>query len=272
MILVHAGVGKSIKNAAIRNMDKKKNPLVVFLFFFIKYLRPWLLGRRIFDVYYENHKFKFLPRSIDIFTFYEVFLDRQYDTYSSNDSRIIFDIGANIGLYTLWAAKTYSPERIISVEMNKHNYSRLNNLVKINGLEDKVSTINTAFYKQETSLGQELSQPFLNSCHKLDDSKKGTIKTITLSNLLQIVDGRYVDIIKMDIEGSEKFLMSKENAVLLRKRVREIVIEVHPQLGCSVTDMSDFLKSSGFDIEYRRYINPMMGGCNTIIIGKNKFS
>jgi FkbM family methyltransferase len=156
--------------------------------------------------------------------------------------------------------------------MNKHNYSRLNNLVKINGLEDKVSTINTAFYKQETSLGQELSQPFLNSCHKLDDSKKGTIKTITLSNLLQIVDGRYVDIIKMDIEGSEKFLMSKENAVLLRKRVREIVIEVHPQLGCSVTDMSDFLKSSGFDIEYRRYINPMMGGCNTIIIGKNKFS
>jgi FkbM family methyltransferase len=231
-----------------------------FIWLFIKQFPQWLFSKKSYQIEYEGQKLVFNPQSVDPFTFYEVYIDEQYDTKTRGSKNIIVDVGGNVGLYSLWATKKYHPKKIIAIEMDKQNCKYFQSTIETNNLQNSVQIINGAFYNKKTNVGEDYYSKFFNSCHKLDDKKKGSIKTITLSEIINLLKGKKIDLIKMDIEGSEKYLISDTNSVLLKKKVKEVAIEVHPQFGSSYDDMKNFLIKSGFKIIRKRFLNPMAGG------------
>ncbi len=58
------------------------------------------------------------------------------ETFDAND--ILVDIGANVGMYSIWAAATRGI-KVISFEPESQNYALLNQNIYINGLSDQIS-------------------------------------------------------------------------------------------------------------------------------------
>jgi FkbM family methyltransferase len=154
-----------------------------------------------------------LKRHDDFVAFYQVILENTYrelfDVIKEND--IIIDAGANIGAFTIPAAKLVgSKGAIISIEPEKTNFSILKENVELNNLNN-VILINKALYN-ESNINLNISGNGVMA--KIDKSEKDNfIKSITLNDIVLEYNIR-PKIMKMDIEGSELYAMeSSENAL-----------------------------------------------------------
>jgi len=83
-----------------------------------------------------------LRERTDFVIFWLIFARRHYPVRPSD--RVIIDIGANIGLFTLYAAREAPEARIISIEPFPDTCQRLRNLVETNRLTDRVTILNCA--------------------------------------------------------------------------------------------------------------------------------
>ena len=65
-------------------------------------------------------------------------------------------------------------------------------------------------------------------------SKEGRVRGIAIPQLECLIEDSVVDLLKVDIEGSEfEVFKTREAFEFLQKRVKLIAIEVHPELGNS---------------------------------------
>ena len=61
-----------------------------------------------------------------------------------SETDVLLDVGANVGMYSIWAAKTRGI-RVFACEPESQNYAVLNRNIVINGLIDKVTAYGVAF-------------------------------------------------------------------------------------------------------------------------------
>ena len=214
-----------------------------------------------------NQPIYFRPRSVDVHTFREIFLRNEYDIKlpSTNSPTVIIDAGANIGFTTLFFAKKYPMATIFSLEPNQENFelltrntSRYPNIKPIQAaLWDKIGTIEIldngygarGFIVEETQ-GKERSANAIES-----------MKAITLESLVQEFKLNSIDILKMDIEGSEKEVFSGNYETWL-SITKCLIIELHDRMkeGCS---QSVFKALSQYDFECS------VKGENLVFINRN---
>ena len=118
---------------------------------------------------------------------------------------VVLDLGANIGYYTLLAARLAGPKgRVYAFEPEPLNYSLLLKNVELNGyanvvamqqaVSDKLGTVKF-FLDRENTGAHTMYQ---------HEGTKGYIEveTVTMDDFFRD-KGRRVDVIKMDIEGAE---------------------------------------------------------------------
>jgi FkbM family methyltransferase len=184
-----------------------------------------------------------LREHIDVVVFWMVFARQHYPVAASH--RIIVDIGANIGMFTLYAARTAPAARIIAVEPFPDTRERLKQLVETNHLADRVTIRDCAIagsagqrtmdsaegipsqyrrvYSPETAtLNTEHRGP---SGAKQDDSGV-PVRTEILGQVLDHVGVAVVDLMKMNIHGSEyDVLLHSDPSVL--QRFRQIEVQYH---------------------------------------------
>ena len=147
--------------------------------------------------------------------------------------KLIIDAGAYTGLSTLYYSSKYPSAKIIAIEPETSNFrilekntKHLSNIRRIKaGLWDR-----NAFLKiKDRGTGkwgfavEEVSEP-----EDLD------VKAVTIEKILKKSGFDRIDILKLDIEGSEKQLFSKNYQLWLNK-VNIIVIELHDRIidGCT---------------------------------------
>ena len=146
--------------------------------------------------------------------------DRDYAKLLHED-----DLGANIGLTSLWLAHRYGSARVIAVEPWPQNarLARLN--LERNNVQAEVV---------EAAIGPRDGQAIFSGG---GDSNMGhvggsdgmPVSMLSMKTLLQhLPDGAEVDLVKMDIEGGEQALLA-ENVDWLR-RVKAIIAEFHPDV------------------------------------------
>ncbi len=161
-----------------------------------------------------------------LYLFNEIFCKNQYPP-SSKYLKII-DAGANIGLATLWF-KIYSPDsKIILFEPDVENLSYLkknikeNNLTNIQIIPKAISNNNgsTYFYKIKDNIQN------LDSGIKLNQSLPNVRYQVKTTKLSQYINSN-IDLLKIDIEGSEYSLFDDliQNRVL--KFCKNIYFEAH---------------------------------------------
>lgn len=159
----------------------------------------------------------------DIQSFREVWLDDSYLLPFSVEPRTLVDLGANIGLTSLWLAKRYHAERVIAVEASPDNARLVQKNLEQNGIVAEV--IAAAVGPRDGTVRFNLHE---NSNQGMIHPDGAEVPMVSMATVLARVPNRPVDLLKMDIEGGEQALLDGDLAWL--DRIAAIIAEFHPLL------------------------------------------
>jgi FkbM family methyltransferase len=179
-----------------------------------------------------SHSFSLRKATSDTAIFEQVFLQGGYDMEFSFTPDVIIDAGAHIGLFSVVMKNRFPTAKIFCVEPDKDNCAMLRkNLTHYNNIE----IVNAGLWSSDSMLNVEDKYRQGHSALVVEeDAAKGDIPALTMDSLMKNYGISRVDILKIDIEGSEEMLFLKNYEQWLPK-VRMIIIELHDWLkpGCS---------------------------------------
>jgi FkbM family methyltransferase len=181
----------------------------------------------------------FLRRGTSDFHVYkQVLVFHQYDNRKLRNSPVktVVDLGANIGLSTLFLKKCYPEAMVIAVEPDLGNFKQLEKNVSgftnVYCLNNAIWSSNKTVELHDTGNG---AYGFMIRNIEIGN-EKNVVRSITMDDIINLYKIEKVDLLKVDIEGSETELFGYESKSWLTK-VGCIVIELHDWLkpGCSST-------------------------------------
>ena len=164
----------------------------------------------------------------DIDIFYEIFWKKIYSFSRNNIPQFIVDIGANIGLTTLYFLKKFPTDKIICVEPDPSNLEILKKNLELQIKNQVVKVCEAAISNKDGTMF--LNRPPLKYNSKLlvhgnKDEMNLPVKVLSMHNFLKENSIEQIDILKIDIEGSEVELFSADVSWL--STVKEVIIETH---------------------------------------------
>jgi FkbM family methyltransferase len=159
----------------------------------------------------------------DLHSIREVWFDEAYRLPFDNPSGTLLDLGANIGLTSVWLAKKYTIERVIAVEPDRSNAMLARRNLDLNAIKSEV--IEAAIGPHEGTVGFESNQ--VSNLGRV--SEKGLpVAMITVDTILEKSACPKLALLKIDIEGGEQQLFDGPTGWL--DRTDAIIMEFHPTL------------------------------------------
>jgi len=142
---------------------------------------------------------------------------------------VVLDVGANVGLYSIFTALKASDGMVIAVEPEPHSLKRLQENVELNDLGN-VRTLEVALGVDGVVLHlTAAASPELGSHTVLSYSGVGTVEVTSRSGdgLLKETQMPAPNLIKIDVEGMELEVLQSLEGSLSDKRCRSVLCEVH---------------------------------------------
>jgi FkbM family methyltransferase len=179
------------------------------------------------------HPFSIRNNPYDYATFEEVLLNETYNITLSFDPKYIIDGGGNIGLTACYFATKYSGAVIVSVEPDSKNFEMLQLNCKPYA---NIKTLQTGIWKKNANLKIEDNHVGNNAftVAETDDETPDTLKALSVQRIMELYGMPHIDILKLDIEGSEKEVFETGYEHWLPK-INILIIELHDKMkkGCS---------------------------------------
>jgi FkbM family methyltransferase len=158
-----------------------------------------------------------------------VFIEREYDPVQVSSPRLILDLGANIGVSAAYFLSRFPTATVIAVEPDANNFEQCKRNLQPYG--DRAVLLQGAVWSHKCYLkihsypaggGKEWAVTVTES--PLPEA--ATIEAFDVPAVCALVDfPGPIDLLKVDIEGSEKAVFAEPGAWLWR--VRNICIELH---------------------------------------------
>jgi FkbM family methyltransferase len=166
----------------------------------------------------------------------ELWLEQPYTRsgfYRPGDGHVIVDAGANIGLFSIWAARRNPRGRVVSLEPFPENFEYLTtNLRSARFGPDRVSP-------HQVALGRDFGQGHMISVgtrsldHTLapggDRADSPGVLIVPISGLFDLAKADRIALLKVDIEGSEYDAFEHVDKSTL-ERIDRIAIEYHDNI------------------------------------------
>lgn len=180
---------------------------------------------------------------------------------------VLFDIGANIGLYSIYYAKT-QPGRVYAFEPSVFNLALLAKNINANQVQDKIYIVTNPlttqnefanFNLQVTDEGGALSAFGVE--HGQDGKPLQKVLSyqtcgFSLDYLLeQGIIPEYPSMIKADVDGIEHLILRGARNTLAYPLCRTVLIEVHQDFKALSTEVSAILSEAGFKLTTRDSVN-----------------
>ena len=181
------------------------------------------------------------------------------DTFHDGD--VLFDVGANIGLYSIYAAKRSI--RVVAFEPESQNYALVNQNIFLNGLGDRIQCLAVALsdrnsvdyiYLSRFRTGESLhafgdpldwqQQPFTPSF------QQGSI-AFSLDGFMEFQPEPFPTHIKIDVDGIEAKVIRGAARTLRDPRLKSLLVEMD---GASAEDRAavDAIEQAGFTLLHRK--------------------
>ncbi len=161
------------------------------------------------------------------------------------EDSICFDVGANMGFYSIWLSK-FTKSKIYAFEPNKKNYRRLIENISINkdvniianncGLSNKLGT--AKFTKNRDGENHIV----LNDT----DINIETIRLSTIDEIIMINNIKKINYLKIDVEGFELNVLQGAKLCLANKQIDLIQLEINNSISNSnnsIENLIDFLNT-----------------------------
>lgn len=150
------------------------------------------------------------------------FEDMGYLLHYLNANDLFVDIGANVGIYTILASGEIKA-RTIAIEPIPMTYKFLNDNLNVNGITDKVVSLNIGLGKQESTIQFTKSLDTVN--HVAVEGEDDVID-IAVKSLDDIIT-EIPNFLKLDVEGFETEVLLGASRVLSSPELNTLVIELN---------------------------------------------
>ena len=177
------------------------------------------------------------------------------------NENVLWDIGANVGLYTIYAAK--KGIRVFAFEPSVFNLEVLARNIFINGVVSQVTIIPLPLTDQliESSLKMTTTDwgGAMSTFEKGYGHDGQTIKEvfefptlgISMIDAVERLKIRQPDYIKMDVDGIEHIILAGGLPVL--KSVKSILIEINDNFDDQAKEAKSILEEAGFLLKEKRH-------------------
>ena len=181
-----------------------------------------------------HHPTELRGSTSDIRCFEKIFMYREYQSPFDIKAKLIIDAGANIGLAALYFAVTYPDAIIVAIEPEIHNFQLLQrNCAQF----DRIKPLHGALWSSTGSVpltdSVDRGQPWAFTIARSGQSTLDVVRAYSVPQLLETFGLKRIDVLKLDIEGSEHELFVNDTAWL--DHISMIAIELHDRIqpGCS---------------------------------------
>lgn len=175
------------------------------------------------------------------------------NTFIKEDD-IFYDVGANIGIYSLYAAKRCKC-KVYAFEPLYHNFSTLNRNIILNDLNDKILAYNISLYHK-----LDIDNIYLNGLESGDavaTFKKGKKSAkymqgsigFSVDELTKFLP--FPNYIKIDVDENESSIIKGMKKTLKDKRLKSVLIEINQDRKY----IEDLLTKSGFKLICKGKVN-----------------
>jgi len=173
----------------------------------------------------------------DIYLIHEVWFEGIYRLPVALSPGLLIDLGANIGMASLWLAIQYGYQHVIAVEPCAGNVAVARENLESNGIKAQVieaavgaSDGTAEFFEVFSSTNGRLKcSRDKSSAQPAGVRKLVTVRVVSMDTVLRSLPAEtLIDLLKIDIEGGEQALFSGDVSWLAR--VKALLIEFHPSL------------------------------------------
>jgi len=174
------------------------------------------------------------------------------ESLSKKDTKIIFDIGANVGTFSLMCSRQFPKAQVYAFEPIPTTFSCL----KSNCESSKnVRVFQKAAGNQDTELTMDYIENVSFTSKFSTNSQGIKVESVTLNRFLKENKINHIDLLKIDVETYENFVLEGASDIL--KNVRYILIEVtiEDNPNYTISDLFSLLKGKGYNFQLVYYRN-----------------
>ena len=194
------------------------------------------------------------------------------DNFDIKNNIIFWDIGGNIGLYSIYAALRHSNIEIITFEPSTSNLRVLSRNISLNKLNDKIricqfplTNKNNSFLLMKEDSFEEGSA--LNTFGENYDYNGNIFSSnhqykIFGTSINYLLDNSILKIpnyIKIDVDGIEHLILQGGNKYLNSSLIKSISIELNENFLKQFDDVHKILKENNFFFKYKKRNNAFYG-------------
>ena len=218
------------------------------------------------EIYYRKYNLRFaVPNSISRFRI-DTFATKEPETLSWIDTfernAVFWDIGANIGLYSCYAAKS-TDCKVYAFEPSIFNLELLGRNISLNRLTDKVIIIpiplteNLLENKLSMSTtewsgsGSTFGQNYTHDGSKLIEKFNYRTVGISMDQAISLLKLPQPNYIKMDVDGIEHLILKGGSEVL--KKTKSLLVEVDDKFEIQKQNTTEYLRNAGFKLAEKRH-------------------
>ena len=206
------------------------------------------------------------------------------DTFNDSNKIIFWDIGANIGLYSIYAALKHKNIEIISFEPSTNNLRVLSRNISINNLEGKIkinqfplsdktnefASMNESEFIEGWSMGTFAYQNDFEGKHFVPKQKYKILGT----SINYLLDSKILNVpnfIKIDVDGIEHMILKGADKYLDNKNIKSILIELNENFKDQFDSVLRIMSDKKFKIKFKKRSDDFYKD-NSINEKENKFS
>ncbi len=195
------------------------------------------------------------------------------DGFKTKEKIIFWDIGSNIGLYSIYASLKHKNAKVISFEPSTSNLRILSRNISINGLEDKITIcqlpLNESSFKFEKMNESNFLEGFSENTFGKAMNFEG--KKMIVKNNYNIL-GSSIDhlvtkdilscpnYIKIDVDGIEHLILNGATNTLSDKRLRSVLVEINENFNEQYTSVMKIMENSNFKLKTKSHADEFYKG------------
>jgi FkbM family methyltransferase len=181
----------------------------------------------------------------------EVYKEQVYAPFLVDKKDLtILDIGANVGITALYFSRFAS--KVYSLEPSTEHFNCLKHMLEFNKIENVVPIQKALYIKNgKFPFGGPTINKTMRSLHMAtwqDKKPDEEVETITLDTLFEENKIEHVDLMKLDVEGSEIEIISSEGFRKVADKIDKIIMENHSWNGRNPSQVKGVLDMRGFDV------------------------
>lgn len=160
---------------------------------------------------------------------------------------VLIDAGANVGFATIYLSQKKAFDKIFCIEPSKFNFkilkkntSSLNTVANVTLLENALAARENESFHIENNFrdGKDWSLTTTQSVN-------GEVKGVTINEIIKEYALEEITLLKIDIEGAERFIFEESANLSFLDKTKIIVIEIHDEFNIR-QDIYKILKNNNF--------------------------